>query len=96
MQIFVANLSDCANPVVLEKKRQSSTRTNEVNSKSLSHDEKRQLSLNNKLPDEQLGKIVHYIQSRRTNTTTPMANPKPKSHISPHQDVQVARVTTKH
>ncbi|GBN86244.1 hypothetical protein AVEN_59000-1 [Araneus ventricosus] len=92
MQIFVANPSDCANPVVLEKKRQSSTIANEDNAKPMSHDEKRQLSLKNKLPGDQLGKNVHDIPSRRTNTTTPIVNPKPKPDISPHQDVQVNQV----
>ncbi|GBO12011.1 Homeotic protein female sterile [Araneus ventricosus] len=103
MQIFVANPSDCANPVVLEKKRQSSTITNEDNAKPMPHDEKRQLSLKNKLPGDQLGKNVHDIPSRRTNTTTPIVNPKPKSDRFPHQDVQVnqvnysgQRVTTRH
>ncbi|GBL73960.1 hypothetical protein AVEN_230892-1 [Araneus ventricosus] len=60
----------------------------------MSHDEKRQLSLKNKLPDDQLGKIVHDIQSRRTNTTKPIANKKPEPDMSPHQDEQVTRVTT--
>ncbi|GBM35224.1 hypothetical protein AVEN_175827-1 [Araneus ventricosus] len=96
MQIFVANPSDCDNPVVLEKKRQNSTRTNEGNAKSMYHDEKRQLSLKNKLPGDQLGKILSDIPSRRTNTTTAITNTKPKPDISPHQDVQVARVTTRH
>ncbi|GBN22214.1 hypothetical protein AVEN_61614-1 [Araneus ventricosus] len=62
MQIFVANPSDCAHPVVLEKKIQSSTRTHEDNAKPMSHDEKRQLSLKTKLPGDQLGKMVHDIQ----------------------------------
>ncbi|GBM17579.1 hypothetical protein AVEN_80882-1 [Araneus ventricosus] len=90
MQIFVAN------PVVLEYKRQSSTRTNEDNAKPMSQDEKRQLSLKNKFPGDQLGKIVHDIPLRRTNITTLMANTKSKPDISPYQDVQVARVTTQH
>ncbi|GBL74533.1 hypothetical protein AVEN_235458-1 [Araneus ventricosus] len=96
MQIFVANPSDCANPVVLEKKRHSSTRTNEDNAEPVSHDEKRQLSLKNKLPGDQLGKIVHDIQSRRIDTTIPMENPKPGPDISPNQDMQVVKVTTPH
>ncbi|GBM57251.1 hypothetical protein AVEN_33490-1 [Araneus ventricosus] len=88
--------SDCANPVVLEKERQNSNRSNEEDAKPMSHDQKRQLSLKTKYTGEQLGKIVHDIPSRRTTATTSIANPKPKPDISPHQGVQVARVTTRH
>ncbi|GBM09233.1 hypothetical protein AVEN_88403-1 [Araneus ventricosus] len=57
----------------------------------MSYDENKQLSSNNKLPGDKLGRIVHAIQSRKADTTTPMANTKPEPDIFPHQDVQVAR-----
>ncbi|GBN42584.1 hypothetical protein AVEN_131506-1 [Araneus ventricosus] len=62
----------------------------------MSYDENKQLSSNNKLPGDKRGRIVHVIQSKKADTTTPMANTKPETDIFPHQDVQVAKVTTRH